>query len=55
MDLKLLKKKQLELEDMFIYLSSAQPENIIDWVIAYQIKVAIQTAACPEIALRISV
>ena len=40
MDYKLLKKKRLELEDMFIHLSSAQPENVIDWVMSYQIKVA---------------
>ncbi len=40
MDHKLLKKKRLELEDMFIHLSSVQPENVIDWVMSYQIKVA---------------
>ena len=40
MDHKLLKKKRLELEDMFIHLSSAQPENVIDWVMSYQTKAA---------------
>ena len=40
MDYKLLKKKRLALEDMFVQLSAAQPENIIDWVISYKIKVA---------------
>ncbi|MFW9930325.1 MAG: hypothetical protein ACFFD1_13095 [Candidatus Thorarchaeota archaeon] len=40
MNHELLKKKRLELEDMFIQLSTAQPENVIDWVLSYQIKAA---------------
>ncbi len=40
MDHKLLKKKRLELEDMFAQLSAAQPENVIDWIMSYQIKAA---------------
>ncbi len=35
-----LEVKRLQLEDLFITLSSAQPENVIDWVMSYQIKVA---------------
>ena len=40
MDHKLLKIKRQELEEMFIQLSAAQPENIIDWIISYKINAA---------------
>ena len=40
MNHELLKKKRLELEDMFTQLSTAQPENVIDWVMSYHIKAA---------------
>ena len=40
MDFSTLKVKQLQLEDMFIQLSTAQPENVIDWVMSYHIKAA---------------
>ena len=44
MDFGTLKVKRLQLEDMFIQLSAAQPgvepENVIDWVISYHIKAA---------------
>ena len=40
MNHELLKKKRLELDEMFTQLSTAQPENVIDWVMSYQIKAA---------------
>jgi hypothetical protein len=44
MDFSTLKVKRLQLEDMFIQLSTAQPEgkpeNVIDWVMSYHIKAA---------------
>ena len=40
MDHQLLKTKRLELEDMLIQLTSAQPENVIDWIKSYKINVA---------------
>ena len=40
MNHELLKQKRLELEDMFIQLSTAQPENVIEWVMSYHIKAA---------------
>ena len=40
MDHKLLKTKRLELEDMFMQLTSAQPENVIDWIKSYKINAA---------------
>ncbi len=40
MDHKLLKTKRLELEDMFIQLTSVQPKNIIDWIKSYKINAA---------------
>ena len=40
MDHKLLKVKRQELEEMFIQLSAAQPENIIDCIISYKLNAA---------------
>ena len=40
MNHELLKKKRLELEYMFNQLSAAQPENVIDWILSYKLKVA---------------
>ena len=40
MNHELLKKKRMELNEMFTQLSTAQPENIIDWVIPHHIKAA---------------
>ena len=40
MNHELLKKKRLELDEMFTQLSAAKPENVIDWVMSYHIKAA---------------
>jgi hypothetical protein len=40
MNHELLKKKRMELEEMFTQLSTAQPENVIDWVMSFQTKAA---------------
>jgi hypothetical protein len=40
MDYRLLKKKRLELEEMFRQLSAAEPENVIDWILSYQSNIA---------------
>ena len=40
MNHELLKKKRLELEEMFTQLSATQPENVIAWVMSYHIKAA---------------
>ncbi|MEJ2105520.1 MAG: hypothetical protein P8X47_13245, partial [Ignavibacteriaceae bacterium] len=40
MNHELLKKKRSELEELFSQLSTAQPENVIEWVMSYHIKAA---------------